>query len=333
MKLAIPLSGGLDSAVLLSETLRDTDHDVAVIHVAERDIHGRGVAGWERNVEAMRKVVEWCGREIRPVAAVLEAPLVDRMGHGGPIPDDLEIAYRHPDSPHTHRMYTNCTVHASIGAAVERLRPDEVWMGMHSWNFRGGGGTVAAALEAQIGYSNTPIRHPFLTHDLTPGKWWGPGRMAQYRRLPEALVPFVFGCRSPQDGARCGRCDACATEPFYRTFCAGASDAELARIEDLIEREAMMGRWYRLADPQTFRRHDIFDLLRDRDYWRRLLASRTETERETLRAAKKIEIDTFNAPRKTDGTAGALPYAPVWRPDRGGGRLDRAAQGRHPRLA
>ena len=297
MKIAIPVSGGLDSAVLLAETLRNTDHKVAVVHVAERNVRDRGGSAWERDIEAMRKIVEWCEREIRPVVAVIEAPLVNRTGLGGPIRDDLEVSYRDPDAPFKHAMYVNSLVYASVGSAIDRLHPDEAWLGMHNWNYRGGASAPGMSLNSLAGHTDVRIRSPFMTHSVSPGEWWGPGRMAQYRRLPKPLVPVVFGCRSPVDGERCGKCDACATEPFYERFCATVDETELARIEALIERDGMLGRWYADADPQTFRRHDIFDLLRDHDYWERLLACETDAEADQVRDAKKAELRKFNAPR------------------------------------
>ena len=303
MRLAVPVSGGLDSAILLAETLASTPHEVLCVHVSEQDAHGAAVPGWERDREGARRVVEWCGANIRPVAAFVEAPLVARYGDGRGVPEDLELAYRHPDAPYRHPYYVSGLIWCSIGAELDRLRPDEAWMGTQAWNFRGRAGQGLPAYEALRSQTSVPVRHPFLEEAGFARGYplkdvaWGAGRLAQIRRLPPALRGAVLGCRRPSNGVACGRCDNCVTERFYEAFCKDVSDAELARIEGLIERDGKFGRWYGTADPQVFRRHDLFDLLRDHDYWQGLLAC-DEAGAAAMSAAKQEEIEVFNAARR-----------------------------------
>lgn len=279
-RIMIPMGGGLDSAVLLAEALAKTDHDIVAGHIREVDAPVMPADLREREREAAFRVVDWCSRNIRPVAGFEEGRTVDRRGGGETLSEDVMLPIRDGYAQEVVFLPTGAKW-LSIGALADRVRPDAVWGGWHSWNFRRGiEQGMGSPYQMYRERTDVPLHHPFLLENHpergfpVPGEYPGPGRMFQYRRLPEPLRELILSCKE-SDAEPCGECVYCSTVLFYKRYCEGRSDDEVRVIEETIERGGQYGRWYHDADPETYDHWRMFEWLRDRDWWDRALAAPT----------------------------------------------------------
>ena len=272
MKILIPTSGGLDSAVLLYETLRDTDHEIVSVHIEEDFL---GVGNAEKNVLAgkssSQRVADWARQETRNFQFETRGSQKENSS-GEPFSEMESHPIRIGFSETRLARWLRCRS-ASIGKAAEEFAVEEVWLALTTWDkaWWGYNWTVIAE-ESYNEFSTIPRVKPWISFEkdaegnLT--RVVGAGRLEVMRRTPPSLRGIIAACSRPgAENAPCGNCRSCAAWSFYDLFCAAKTKEEIQSVEDQLEKLAHYGKKYDTADPESYKPVNLTNILKDETYW------------------------------------------------------------------
>ena len=275
MKIMIPASGGLDSTVMLWETLTETAHDVVAVRFP-RDfgLTPDAQAKQDRELSGYRAVCAWLQDHARAFRAV-EVPSISTAPDGIPFDRAEQLPIR-PGFTATLPVHWMRCFYASIGAAADALAPDQVWLSLTTWNLRRGGnwpGATGIATPPDYAARTTiPLLTPWVVRS-PQGVRSGRGRFGLARRLPAALRERITRCG--EANAPCGTCRTCLGWDFCRLVCADLPAEDLIRVEERLELVGCYGRFAHLADPQTYSMRALYDHMADTDEWRQWIADQT----------------------------------------------------------
>ena len=266
MHIGIPCGAGVDSTLLLSDTLRHTNHRVTAFHVSENfGDHFANSGRVERGVRAFESVTKWCRENIRDFDSQIHDPCVE------PEPEEM-LAIR-PGFTERRKTSWIKSKWGSVGHVADIIKPDQVWCGHSAQNCRRSPEWRAITCDSY--YRETSIRlfSPLLveydpgTQPYMLGRFLGLGRFSIYHRLPEGLKSRIATCVRPGAEA-CGTCHMCITPAFYEAVCRGMSDDQILEIDRCIEQAAQFGRWASDANPTEYRHEAIYRILEDFEFWR-----------------------------------------------------------------
>ena len=215
MRVMIPVSGGLDSTVLLHETLRNTRHEVVALYYTE-DYSGTFAALDPVQREAAAAVVAWLKANVR--AFTFEVVPVRKVNaNNGRLAADWRS-----------RRY------ASHGYHARERDVAQVWLGLTTWNQ---GREKPGAVAIYRAYTGARLVTPFRREGL--------GRCSVRRRIDPELWPLIVKCHM---GGACGSCTTCRFYNFYDFYCPTLSADELKAMDQRLARLAKLGddsRWHR----------------------------------------------------------------------------------------
>ena len=256
MKIMIPASGGLDSTVLLHETLRDTSHDVVAVNYAE-DYLDPGQLPAQR--AAFDGVVSWLKANVREFD--IETGVVKYQRKSGMLYDPSEMMHHFSprDKQRTKTYWMKCRC-ASHGHNAARLGVDEVWLGLTTWNLNYIGyphlrRLMDLAYEDYAG--SIPLRSPWVEL-RADGNIYGRGRLEIRHALAPQLVEIVSPDSTPSE----------TFDAFYDAICAGRTLQEVQEVEEQIEWLASIGRHFSKADPRTYRHNHHKTVIAELDTWK-----------------------------------------------------------------
>ena len=212
MRIMIPISGGLDSTVLLHQALRDTAHNVVAVHYRE-DYNARFLEWRDRHVTATTAIMAWLTDNIRAFE-FRNIPIRTTQYDGAVLESGDWRAHRY----------------ATHGLATSMVAPDEVWIGLTTWNvlgIHGSSGGILAAFAPSV-----TVRTPFRTDGL--------GLFSVRKLIHDSLWPFVVKCDA-SEGDDCGNCNKCRIYRFYDTYCDGETADVVKRVDQRIARLALNG--------------------------------------------------------------------------------------------
>lgn len=269
MRIMIPASGGLDSTLLLWETLTETTHDVVAVHYPEdNSVHYPDELLPDdfpaRSLTAFEATCAWMKERGRDFGSyVVDVVRHDAAGH--PYDRWARMPVR-PGFEETAPLYWFRCRYASHGHHARRLEADECHLGLHTWNRRRGENWITEERDVFRDHAGWGIllRSPWVAR--CDGIYSGRSRLTNLRRVPRALFALTIRCKTSA-AAPCGECYLCRVQRFYDRFCIDLSDADLQSVEARIEELGGFGPHLAKANPSTHRHWTIPSLLSDEDSW------------------------------------------------------------------
>ena len=241
MKILVALSGGADSTALLYNLLRETEHEVVAIHIAE----GKNeiMRSW---IPLKRAAADAVSSWLRVNVRDFDLRFVDAVteyGNGDPIPDIMEA---HGEGfEKTKNRYTDRCRYATYGRVARELEVDEVRTGKTTWRHKPSKRSAArnwtVAADTYLTYTNIPLRLPWLESQM--------GKLQVYRTMPAPLRLLANDCLYP---GSCSGCAHCLPAAFYKNVCLDLSDEQLAKLEEHLERTCSYNRYWDMANPETY---------------------------------------------------------------------------------
>ena len=264
MRIMIPTSGGVDSTVLLRDSLTHTNHTIIAVHYEE------DYSEWFKTIkeiqrESFNRVIAHLKKRHRPFEVYIR-PTVN-AGVDGLLFDKEES---HParagfkDKRNFHFLRCRAATHATAALA---LQADEVRIPLTSLDWRYGSSWWHKYLEEFHNKIDIPLTLPWGEPPPSMHVVSEKGRMQAMRELGQDLQKLVLSCYTPDRGERC-TCVGCLQWKFYKEFCEGRSLEEVRDIDDELSRRAQYGKYYNDADPKTYNSDSIWDVLIDHDAWR-----------------------------------------------------------------
>ena len=257
MKIMIPASGGLDSTVMLAETLRNTSHEVVAVFYDEDYLFDDTTA--QRT--AFDAVTAWLASNVR----ALEVRIGEtKYGRPSGLPYDRaeEMPFL-PGGTNISKTFWLCCRYASHGHNATAIGSDEVWLSLTTNNRRHSTypGWGAKAMRAYSDWAgDIPLRTPWI-EKRADGNVYGRGRIENRRAIDPALYDLVHVDSMKADVLE-------AFETFYNEFCRNATDAQIAVIAERIERRACFGRYAVHAVAETYNHLDFAVVIGDLEDWR-----------------------------------------------------------------
>lgn len=285
--IVVGVSGGIDSAALLWESLRATRCDVVALHIPDTGHLPEPAAGYiSREEIAFRRVVKWCHDNIRPLTPMV-GEVVRCSPNGTPYDASRRIRLR-PERARTVGTYWAECRSASIGFNARAAGASEVWLGHTRWNTRGSAEAHRIQIAALADWFHGPIVAPFLTPET---KSWetagfapssglatmaGPNRRERskidvFREMPAPLRSLTVGCSLSDPPRPQCQCNRCISARFYDLICA-PHPRHVEAIETRLERKAHVGRFADVKVPPSFSLDTFANVLDDIGGWRRWLS-------------------------------------------------------------
>ena len=185
-RVIVSLSGGIDSTYILYRLLKDTDHEIIVMHIRMFDKKGRYKKEWEAVESLCLKL-----RRIRPFEVIT-------LGQDF---SNLDM-----------KTFDMCVVGFCFGVLIRDLYTkgipvDEIYIGTHEreghWKKRWD--AIRAMIDSHIEGANFPYDSvPLMLPSPLPTK------KQEMEALTEAgLINDVWYCREPQGNKTCGECHTC----------------------------------------------------------------------------------------------------------------------------
>ena len=271
MKLLIATSGGIDSAVLLYETLRDTRHDVIALRVPE-DSYYRGLspAFFARERAAFWAVCNWCVNNVRSFDA-REGDVVTAAPNGTPYDPDRKLPIR-PGLEETMETYWAECRYGSVGYNAVQLNVDEVWWGLTIWNNRLCGRHHKIHIDAFENWSGMKFIAPWIAPGTLLGARQGRSKLSVLNAAPPALRSLSSACMRPPRKNDCA-CKGCDVRRFYDLIYAPHEEHRDA-IEDHLNRLARIGPYVNQDIPQDYTSTAIHSIVQNLSGWREWLEGR-----------------------------------------------------------
>ena len=263
MKIMISVSGGLDSTVLLYETLRDTDHEITALHVEEDYFIGIPDNVRIENASC-RRIVAYLKANVREFDFVSRPP-VKHTSDGRPFSQEETNPVRPGFLQRRNTYWIKCR-NASLGRYTDELKPDQTLVGLTAWDMVD---WISIGEAAYYDYTDIPRSIPWVRKSVSGGRvrYLGPGRFQIMKRLPEALRPMIVSCSAPAKGVVCGFCKICVDWNFYDEHCRTATVERVEKIEDRLARLGFHGVYFHLADPMSYDKEHIKSCMLDSERW------------------------------------------------------------------
>ena len=261
MKIVIGFSGGLDSTVLLYETLRDTDHDITTVHISETVFSEYGPPMRQAHDE----IVRYLQKNVREFTSIVAPETTNSVDM--PLDEDELLPYLTGSEQKFH-VHPWRVRRASLARATSRLRADEFWWAHNAWDLRWGVETYDRADTTWNDIIAMATRRP----------WWDleykeniPGYFQIMRRLPAELRHTVERCHRSQTPGACtpgDECFLCLAWNFYHNHCEVLADDELDTAEKELQRRATFCTHEAEADPTTYNPISLWATLASEDFER-----------------------------------------------------------------
>ena len=260
----IPTSGGIDSAVLLRDSLVGTNHSIIAVHY-EEDYNEWFKRIKNNHRKAFDRVIEYMKKRYRPFEVYIQPAI--SVGVDG-LPFDKDEAYPAREGfTEIRSLHAERCRMATFSASALELQADEVWYPLTSWDWRWADSSWwALALEEFHKRVDIPLILPW--GDPPPLSMPDKGRMQVTYELGQDLQRLVLSCYTRTHGDKCGVCIGCFHWRFYQELCEGRSLEEVKYVDDELERRAHYGKYYNDADPKTYNSDNVWDILRKLDTWR-----------------------------------------------------------------
>ena len=274
MKILIPTSGGVDSATLLYETLRDTNYDVIALRVPEDSyFRGGNPEFFARERAAFWAICEWCGKHQRSFDA-REGDVVTRGPDGTPYDRDRRLPIRPGRAKREETFWAECR-YGSVGYNAARLAVDEVRWGLTCWNSRLSAEHHRIHIGAFEAWSGMEFVAPWIELETLFGARRGRSKLDVLTSIPPELRRLAVACTQPVPQPSCP-CKGCAVRRFYSAIYA-PNPAARAAIEDRLNRLACIGPYAGLPTRPSYGLSTIYRVVSDLPGWRRWLDSGRST--------------------------------------------------------
>ena len=269
MSVMVAASGGIDSVVLLYETLRDTNHDVIALRVPE-DSYWEGASKefFDRERAAFWAVCDWCAKNLRAFDA-REGAVVKHNPDGRPYNPNGKLPIR-PGRAATMGTYWAECRYGSVGYNAKSLGVDAVLWGLTTWNNRLSAEHHKIHIRAFERWAGLPFVAPWIDSLTIFGERRGRSKLNVLDAAPPELRDLSSFCtvQVPQ-GPWCP-CKGCAVRRFYRLIYI-PNAARKKEIEDRIFRLTHMGPYALKPTKASFNTNTIYKVISDIPGWARFL--------------------------------------------------------------
>lgn len=273
MKIMIPASGGADSALLMYETLENTDHEAVAFHFPKESfLRPHEPVQADRARDAFYAVTNWLKENTRPFD-IREGAVVHRKSTGEQFDQFENLPIRPGHSLEIAAYWMRC-FYATIGFHTDLIAPDQMWLAHTTVNTIRGSNWPAimgkGPPENYADYTSVPFVLPWLTR-RSDGTYEGRGRNEVLARLPTGLEDILLKCMVTDPP--CGECKLCIGWTFFDQIARGRPLEQIEAIDGRIEELGAVGRFMGLSDPETYSPNTRFDILEDLAPWRAWLAA------------------------------------------------------------